>query len=380
MVQKAEAINRLSTAMAAYRLELAKTKSPEAALDYADRILQETHGDYSRFNAPRAFNTPVGKVALQFRKFQLIQLTFYAKLINDAYTGKDRAMALKTLGYALSHTAVLAGVMGLPGYAAISWALGSILGSDDEEFDLTDKIRQYIGDEELATMILRGAPTVVGMDISGKVGAGTMLSILPFSNADLTTRSGQLEAAGAVFTGAAGGMIVRGLDGAQLMLSGDFYKGLELLMPKGLSDVMKAYRIADEGMTRRNGDVILPPEEVSALDAVFQALGIAPVKQTVVYEKRQRFQDMTSNFTDRTTRIKNNYVAAMRKGDTATAAEAREAWKNLQDAKVRNGLKRSPLSDLLKAPREQQKRERNTRDGIQFNRSTQRAAEEIAER
>ena len=229
-------------------------------------------------------------------------------------------------------------------------------------------------------MILRGAPTVVGMDISGKVGAGTMLSILPFSNADLTTRSGQLEAAGAVFTGAAGGMIVRGLDGAQLMLSGDFYKGLELLMPKGLSDVMKAYRIADEGMTRRNGDVILPPEEVSALDAVFQALGIAPVKQTVVYEKRQRFQDMTSNFTDRTTRIKNNYVAAMRKGDTATAAEAREAWKNLQDAKVRNGLKRSPLSDLLKAPREQQKRERNTRDGIQFNRSTQRAAEEIAER
>jgi hypothetical protein len=380
MVQKAEAINRLSTAMAAYRLELAKTKSPEAALDYADRILQETHGDYSRFNAPRAFNTPVGKVALQFRKFQLIQLTFYAKLINDAYTGKDRAMALKTLGYALSHTAVLAGAMGLPGYAAISWALSSILGSDDEEFDLTDELRKAIGDEDLANMILRGAPTVAGMDISGKVGAGTMLSILPFSNADLTTRSGQLEAAGAVFTGAAGGMIVRGLDGAQLMLSGDFYKGFELLMPKGISDAMKAYRIADEGMTRRNGDVILPPDEVDSLDAVWQALGIAPVKQTVVYEKRQRFQDMTSNFTDRTTRIKNNYVAAMRKGDTAAAAEAREAWKKLQDAKVKNGLKRSPLSDLLKAPREQQKRERNTRDGIQFNRSTQRAAEEIAER
>lgn len=380
MVQKGEAINRLSTAMAAYRLELAKTKSPEAALDYADRILQETHGDYSRFNAPRAFNTPVGKVALQFRKFQLIQLTFYAKLINDALTGRDRAVALKTLGYALGHTAVLAGTMGLPGYAAISWALGSILGSDDEEFDLTDELRKYIGDEELATMILRGAPTVAGMDISGKVGAGTMLSIMPFSNADLTTRSGVYEAAGTVLTGASGGMLVRGLDGAQLMLSGDFYKGLELLMPKGVSDAMKSYRIADEGMTRRNGDVILPPDEVNSLDAVFQALGIAPVKQTVVYEKRQRFQDMTANFTDRTTRIKNNYVAAMRKGDTATAAEAREAWKNLQDAKVRNGLKRSPLSDLLKAPREQQKRERNTRDGIQFNRSTQRAAEEIAER
>ncbi|NBT74087.1 MAG: PLxRFG domain-containing protein, partial [Betaproteobacteria bacterium] len=101
-IQKVEAINRLSTAMTAYRLERGKGRSHEQALEYADRILTETHGDYTAFNAPRAFNTQLGKVALQFRKFQLLQVGYYAKLINDIFTSpKDRAAAMKMLGFSL---------------------------------------------------------------------------------------------------------------------------------------------------------------------------------------------------------------------------------------------------------------------------------------
>lgn len=367
-VQKVETINRLSTAMAAYRLEMAKTGDAKKAIDYADRILTETHGDYTGMNAPRVFNTPVGKVALQFRKFQLIQLSYYAKLVNDIFTNpKERMAALKMLGYSLGHTALFAGVRGLPGFAALAWVAGKLLGDDDEPYDLEAEMRKAIGDTELANLILRGAPTLAGLDISGKVGAGNMLSILPFSNADLTTQQGRFQAVGELILGASGGMVSRVADGLGLLFSGDMMRGLEMTLPKGLGDVLKAYREGSEGMTRRNGDLMLSKDEISFAESLMTGLGFSSVQKSVVYEQQQRVRNMDQNFQDRTTEVKNQYAKAVREKDTEAMAEARQAWAKLQEARVRNGYTKQPLSNLLKAPQEQAKREKNTLNGVQFN-------------
>jgi hypothetical protein len=381
-VQKGEAINRLSTAIAAYRLAMSKKgTTADQAIDYAERILLETHGDYSRFNAPRAFNTSFGRIALQFRKFQLIQLTWYAKMIKQAYSDPaQRGAALRSLAFGLTHTGVLAGAMGLPGYAAVAWALGSLFGDDDEAFDLTDEIRKLIGDDDLANMVLRGVPTLGGADVSGKIGAGNMLSIMPFSNADLTTRAGFYEGLGTLVAGASGGMVVRGVDGLGLLANGDYLKGMELMLPKGLGDMIKAYRLGVDGATRRNNDVILPADELDSMEVLFQALGIPPAQITAMYEKQERVRNVEQRFRDRTSRLKNNYSQAIRKGDSAAAAEARADWMKLQEARVRAGLKRQPLSNLLKAPREQTKRERETAGGVQFTRASRGMVEDIVER
>jgi hypothetical protein len=377
-VQKVEATNRLSTAIAAYRLEFAKTKDAAKATQYAADILTDTHGDYTAFNAPRVFNTQWGKVALQFRKFQLIQIAFYAKLFRDlGRTPEERAVALKTLGYSLGHTAVFAGMMGLPGYAAIS-AILSAFGDEDEPYDLTAEMRKALG-PEWADMIMRGAPTVVGMDLSGKIGAGNMLSIMPFSDADLSTNAGRAEAFGTLMGGAALGMSSRIIDGFGLILAGDYYKGIERAMPKGVSDALKAGRQAAEGMTRRNGDVILPDSEIGAIDTVLTGLGVPAVKQAVTYERQNRMRDVTENFNDRTTRIKNDYAKAVREKDTAAMAEARAAWTKLQQTRQRNGLKPQPVSNLLKAPQEQKAREQRTVGGVSYRQGQQKLAESIAE-
>lgn len=376
-VQKVEATNRLSTAIAAYRLEFAKTKDAAKATQYAADILTDTHGDYTAFNAPRAFNTQWGKVALQFRKFQLIQIAFYAKLIRDAFTKpEERAAALRTLAYSLSHTAVFAGMMGLPGYAAISAILG-FFGDEDEPYDLTAEMRKALG-PEWADMVMRGAPTVVGMDLSGKIGAGNMLSIMPFSDADLSTNAGRAEALGTLLGGAALGMSSRVIDGLGLIASGDYYKGVERTMPKGVSDALKAGRQAAEGMTRRNGDVILPDSEIGAIDTVLTALGVPAVKQAVTYERQNRMRDITENFNDRTTRIKNDYAKAVREKDTEGMAEARAAWTKLQQARQRNGLKPQPVSNLLKAPQEQKAREQRTVGGVAYREGQKKLAESVA--
>jgi hypothetical protein len=313
---------------------------------------------------------------LQFRKFQLIQIAFYAKLFRDlARTPEERAVAMKTLAYSLSHTAVFAGLMGIPGYAAVS-AILSAFGDEDEPFDLTAWSREQLG-PEWADMIMRGAPTVVGMDLSGKIGAGNMLSIMPFSDADLSTNAGRAEAFGTFFGGAALGMTSRVADGMLLMLNGDYYKGIERVMPKGVSDALKAGRQATEGMTRRNGDVVLPESEIGAISSVLTGLGVPSVQQSVTYERQNRMRDLTENFQDRTTRIKNDYAKAARQKDTAAMQQAREAWTKLQQARQRNGLKPQPVSNLLKAPQEQAQREKRTVGGVQYRDGQRKLAEDV---
>ena len=381
MVQKGEAINRLSTAVAAYELytENNPNATHEEAVNYAERVLTDTHGNYDRFSAPRAFNNKLGKVMLQFRKFQLVQLSFYGRLINDAWQGKDRAMALKTIGYSLLHTGAMAGVMGLPGYAAVAWAMGMMAGDDDEKFDLTYELRKMIGDEALATMILRGAPAAGGVDLSGKIGSGNMLSAMPFSDADITNPKGAAETLGTAIGGASLGLASRVLDGMGLMMAGDWYKGIERTMPKGISDAMSAYRVASDGMTRRNGDVILPAEDMAEVSAIVKALGLMPTKQAVVYERRDRAYKTEEHLKNRSTRIKNEYIKAVKNGDAAGRTEAMDAWRKLQDTRQESGFRRQPMSDLIKAPMAKAKRERDTRNGVQFNRSNRGYAEEMTE-
>ena len=380
MVQKVEAINRVSTAAASYRLEFAKSGDVAQSLKYAEKILQDSHGDYSSFNAPRVFNTNFGRIALQFRKFQLIQMGYYAKLLDNSFRGDDKIAARQALGYSLAHTAALAGVKGVPLFTAIAWAIGALFGDDDDETPTESKVRNALVSnfgETVADLIMYGAPTLVGADISGKVGAGNVLSLMPYSRADLTTTSGQAQAVGEFFLGASGGMTVKIADGVGLMAQGDWYKGVEQTMPKGIADMLKAGRFAFSGLTRRNGDITMSAEEVSALDTLWKSIGISPVKQSVMYQKQQALRDMEKSLNSESSRIKSDYAKAAREKDKGGMAEAREEWKKLQDKRDTNGFRRQAISGLLRAPLGQVDRERRTVGGVQFNKSNQRAAESL---
>lgn len=375
--QKMEAVNRISTAIAAYRMEIAKTGDAKAALEYADSVLSQTHGDYSRLNAPRPFNTNAGKVLLQFRKFQLIQLTLLAKLTQGSITGPDQVANRTALGYLLTHTGVMAGAMGLPGYAAISWLLGALglVGDDDEPQNAELALRRSIGDDDMADLLLKGVPAYLGIDLSRKVGM-TPDKLLPAGDIDLSSRSGAEATMAAVMGGPLGGLSLRALDGINLMKSGDYYKGLEQLMPTGISSVMRAYRIADDGVTRRNGDVVLSNEEVSFAESMAQALGLTPTDQADRTAKSQIKYEFDTKFQERAAKIKNDYAKARRSGESTE--EARAAWVKLQDTRAKNGYTRQPLSSLMRAPVDQAKRERNTAGGIQFDKSSRRFAQELA--
>ena len=381
--QKMEAINRVSTAIAAYRLELAKTGSIKDATEYADSVIAQTHGDYTRINAPRAFNTNIGKVALQFRKFQLIQLTLLTKLVANSVKGatkEERVAARTALAFTLGHTAAMAGLVGVPGFAAASFILKGLMGmfgDDEEPYNLEKELYEAMVSqwgEDAATLIMRGAPAAAGIDLSGKLGMGNTLSVLPFTDFELS-KAGVTDIGFALAFGASGSLAQRFADGLKLISGGEYHRGLEKLAPKGFADAMKAVRENDEGVTRLNGDVLVPADEIAAWESIAKGFGVPVTSDT----KRRFLTDIKFEnekaFKDKAAKLKNQYTKARREGDDTSAV--REKWNKLQEERVSEGFKREPLSNLLQAPQAQAKRERETTGGIQFNKQTRRFTEEL---
>jgi hypothetical protein len=381
--QKIEAINRVSTAIAAYRLELAKTGSIETATEYADSIISQTHGDYTRINAPRAFNTNTGKVALQFRKFQLIQLTLLVKLVANSFKGatrEERVAAQKALTYTLGHTGALAGLVGVPGFAAaafIAKGIAAAFGDDDEPYNLEKELYQAMVSqwgEDAATLLMRGMPAAGGVDLSGKVGMGNVLSVLPFTDFEMS-KAGVTDVGFALAFGASGSLAQRTADGLKMIAGDEYYRGLEKLAPKGFSDAMKAMRENDQGVTRLNGDVIVPADEIAAWESVAKGFGVPVTSDT----KRRFLTDAKYEeekaFKDKAIKLKNQFTKARKEGEDTGAI--RDKWNKLQEERVSEGFKREPLSSLLHAPQAQAQRERQTIGGIQFNKQSRRFTEEL---
>lgn len=407
MSRKVEAINRLTAGIAQYDLDMANPKTMQkqhdagawdayqrdfkhvqqtqghtlkpfaseaefTAADNAVRMVRQTHGDLSMANSPTMLRSPVGRVLGQFKKFPLIMAGMYGREINRAFLGKDvppaeRAIARKTLMYLFGHGAVVAGGMGMPGYNIAKIVYDWLASTDNEPADLEVDVRKAIGDEQMSDLILKGAPSLLGVNASSTLGQGNLLSLAPF--ADLPTdRTSYNKFLTSMAGPALGGLVPQVIDGLGYAARGDYYKGLEKVIPRGLSDGLRAYRERTQGETNKNNEVTADPDEMPTMDTIWRAMGFSPLSQS----NRQTAADLKYQTEDfyktKVSNLRREYVAAAKEKNGAELKDIREKWSDLQDARVKNGLKRQPLGDLLKSPREQEKRERNTLSGMQYTR------------
>ena len=366
--RKTEAINRVATAMVAYQLERRAGATHEQAVDYAYRVNRLTNGSYDGFNAPRYMRGPVGSVLTQFKKFQLMQVTLLARLMHSSLKAADpveRAIARRTLAYTLGHTAVLAGAMGLPGMAAITWALNSLLGDDDEPADIEQSIRDAIGDEAIANLLLKGAPTLAGTDISSRVGMGQAFSVIPYVEPELN-REGYEKTFTALAGPFFGGLLPKMVDGLGLMRDGDYYKGLARMLPNGLGNGINAMVEASDGVRKRNGDVLLTPEEIDFGQTFARLIGV----QTTEVSERQRRTTREINieqfYADRSKELNQRFAEARENNDVEEMSAIRKEWMSLQTKRVENGLKRQPVSSLMRYVKAKKRREDATVRGVQY--------------
>ena len=367
-----EMLNRLATGIAAARLE--GVGNAKNATDYADRVIIGTHGDYNAFNAPRLMRTPLGRMATQFRKFQLIQITMYTKLISDALKGAsptERAVARRVLAYNMGHMAVLGGAMGLPGFQLFSMVLGSIFGDDDEPDDAEATLRRVMGNGPLTDALTRGVPNMLGVDLSSKVGSGNMLSLFPYSDWDIESRSGYQNLLAAAAGPFVGGLMPKWADAVGNAKQGDYYKALEKVLPGALGNAIKGTRFAVDGVTTTRGVQAMSADEITWVDGLFQAVGL-PTSTITDRNFRSGAEYKASKFFDeKVSQVKKDYVEAFQDNDTDAMAEARQEWLDMQATRKRLGLTVQPLSQLIKAPRERMKRDRMAVGGVAADKETQ---------
>ena len=226
--QMVETINRVSTFLVAYREGIRHGMKPADASAFAEKTIEQTHGDYSKENAPSLFNeNSMMRMATQFRKFQFIQTGMMFRMMRDAAKGmtpEERAIARRQLAWMLMTQLAMAGVKGLPAANLVLGAVAFCFGApgDDDE----DLIRRAIKDKETSDLLLKGLPTLMGLDLSRKVGAGEMLSPLPFWNYDPSQGKRNATELIANAAGPWASLASRTWEAQKFFLQGDYMKAI----------------------------------------------------------------------------------------------------------------------------------------------------------
>ena len=287
-----EANNRLSTALAAYRLEKGATGDHANALQYGRRIIEETHGLYSASNTAPIFKNPLMRATLQFHQ-QPMNLAFM--LYRNAFKAfKGDSEARWTLAYQLGTAALLGGMGGMPMDLPklMGIATQPVTGMAPSDWD--DKMRREIADfagPTVANAVMEGVPGMMGplgpslghrmgfdagvLNDEPKSGSPTDISAWAFKNV----------------VGAPGNMLLNWLGALHSLEGGDYQKAAEQALPGSLADFAKAYRLGTTGV-QAGGKTIRP---ASVGDAILQTAGFSGVERERQTEGHKKLQEAIKN-------------------------------------------------------------------------------------
>lgn len=319
--QQVEAMNRVVTAIAAYntaKQDMGVTSDTNGALtDFVDSLVRRTQLDYTVANRPPLFNVPGLNVALQFKMYlQGMYMLFVdagRKALRGA-TAEEQREGRATLAYLMMTHGAIGGVAGLGPIGALAgMAAKAVAGDDDEYKDPETVIRQamqsYVG-EDLGNAVMRGLPTLIGVDAADKLG---LPSLWDSKYMGISPRDSSAE----------------GLDKAMLYALGSPYanarrvwqgineptdKGLDAL-PAGMRAVARAARTGAQGIVDRDGDQFIPRDALTFADLTTQALGFQPSKVQRAYALRNEEKSVKGRIqTEREALVK-----AARNGDDVRA-------------------------------------------------------------
>ena len=377
-----EGYNRVSSAVAAY--DLAQRNAGKVnrlygmtPQEYAVMVVEDTQGNFSGIDAPLAFKR-TSKIITQFRKYQVMMAWFYvdaAKKVLKGATPEERIAAARVLGFSTTYAAIVSGAVGMPAMGLIAPIFFALIGAgddDEEPKDLERWIRENVEDETLATIISRGLPAAIGLDMSTKLSQAKIFDPLPYTDYELS-EEGAGDIVVDLITGPFGSVVKSGLRGKKYAEEGDYYRAIENISPKGLRSMMESYRYSTEGYKLSNGDIVADPSQFDVMDLLVNGLGLQPTDLNVLKWKYGQQYELTQWFTEEQSKITKEYVRAEKAEDYDKMDQLEEKWEALQESKDRvrpffndsyGALKYSRLRNLTRAPYRAEKRASKTREKL----------------
>jgi hypothetical protein len=298
----------------------------------------------------------------------------YANAAKAAWAGstaEEKAVGYKTLRYMLMHAGMFGGVRGLPFIGVVAGAFSLFSGGEEPE-DIERIIGKYIDDPELANLISRGLPSIIGIDMSTKLSQDKIFHPAPFIDLELS-QEGLRDAFFGTFLGPTGSTASSAIRSAEFASEGNAYRAVESAMPKGIKTIMESWRIGTEGYSLRNGDLVADPSHFSKLPLLANALGIPAADLSKIKWTYGQQYELKEYFSEAQSDIRNQYMDADEAGDFKKMAVLETEFHELQDAKDKvrpffnndyKALKRTSIRSLLGASRKQGKRERNSRRSL----------------
>jgi GNAT superfamily N-acetyltransferase len=347
MFQRAEAINREATALAAYRLAKARMSSGGAlnnaqfknAVRIAGEVVTEAHGDYQHGLAPKVFLDPKIRTLLMFKKFPAHMAAVYMRLFREMFDKADpevRKTARIQFTGMMGMSAIFSGVVGMPFYYIVRDLCNMLLGDDDDPYDFDYEMYIYLYENlggDWANRITRGWIGDFGADIGTRVsyesspllGGSKQLPFIggllglrdPKNNpsAEATMKDFIVEAIGPL-----AGMplqVARGIDKFQ---QGDIRRFLEGITPlAGVRNVLKAIRMNEEGALTSRGDPII--SDLTEAEIAMQALGLTPQRLSSQYRLNAQKKDIQAKVEERKQSLINQYFSATLRNDTKRAEQ-----------------------------------------------------------
>jgi hypothetical protein len=138
--------------------------------------------------------------------------------------------------------------------------------------------------EAAARAVWKGLPAAAGIDLSGRMGYAGLTNPAQFVDFNASGKDLYKN----LLMGLAGpssSMMGNWVDAAAVA-GADPAKALQMVMPKVLSDPLKALDRSDRGIISRSGQEIVPASELSAAQNTFKSFGFEATQVSDMYETR----------------------------------------------------------------------------------------------
>lgn len=299
MARQGEIMNRMVMATASHRVAVKEIgMDAGTASAFARKVTRDTQLDYSRHNRPATFNRPVVGSMLQFRLYQQGIYFQFAHNIGQMFshdtTPAEKAQARRVVTNLFATHAAMAGIDGLGpvsfmAKAALVIALRG-MGDDKDKWLTDDDLIRAALDPKLGkggtNVLLRGLPTVVGLDVSDRMGIPDLMNTKYARVSERDDPQTAAEKYLVLAMGAPAGTAIHLGSGVAAAFHGDVDGAARLLLPTGLRNFYKTGAMVANGLVDKDGDVFKPASELSWPDITQTMLGLQPAGIQEAYRSR----------------------------------------------------------------------------------------------
>jgi len=321
-----ELTSRKAAVLSTYDLASQDGKEFFLAMNDIAEVVNDTLYSYSKENKGAALQGGLTRVVLQFQHYRIMTGIRLAMLLNNAIRGESKeikAAATKEFVGIMGMTGALAGSLGMPFAGTVFAILGAILGDDDEPEDYRLMYTNWLQNtfpKTMADLLTHGLPSLVGADISKRVGLqdvyGMQSEPPPRLHGKELAAWWAANQLGPVFSVGAG--LAQGYD--EMINKGNYMKGLEAAAPKPIKDVFKAIRAMTDGVKTGAGKKLIPDDQIGPDDVLMIALGFNPEEISKAQGAERSLRGISTRITERRGKLIRRAAEAILEGDGDSAA------------------------------------------------------------